>query len=136
MSNYSAFVADKKEKEIERFFGEVKHVSNKYFTFDHIVDDDCIVIITNNIVDVKGTPVLVVGRNKAVYLKEWQIRRIHNYDDGLNGYAVKLNRSYFKIYTFKSDFESFSFDKDETFDDLCEIAKSQNSKKIALGHME
>lgn len=136
MSNYSKFIAEKKEKDIEKFFGEIKHVSNKYITFDHVIDEDCIVLVTNNIVEVKGTPVLVVGKNKAVYLKDWQIRRVHNYDDGFNGYAVKLNRNYFKVYEFKTDFENFSFDKDETFDDLCEAAKSQNSEKIALGHME
>ena len=120
---------------MERFFGEVKYISNKYFTFDHVIDNDCIILITSNIAEVKGTPVLVVGSNKAVYLKDWQIRRIHNYDDSFNGYAVKLNRNFFKVYTFKSNFENFSFENDETFDDFAEIANSQNSEKIALGHM-
>lgn len=136
MSNYLTFMAEKKEKDIEKFFGEVKHVSNKYFTFNHVIDDGCIILITNNIVEVKGTPVLVVGSNKAVYLKDWQIRKAHNYDDGFNGYAVKLNRKFFKVYTFRSNFEGFSFEKDESFDDLAEAAKSQNVEKIALGHME
>lgn len=39
---------------------------------------------------------------------------------------VKLNRQYFKPYTFKNDFENMCFEKEETFDDLLELAKSQN----------
>ena len=135
MSSYSEYVKKVFAEDKERFFGEVKQLTNKYFTFNHIVDDDTIILITKNIITVKGNPVLVVGNNKAVYLKPWQIKSVHNYYDGFNADAVKLNRNYFKVYTFKNDFEGFSFDNDETFESLAEIAKSQNDEKIAFGHM-
>ena len=50
-------------------------------------------------------------------------------------YAVKLNRKYWKVYTFKSDFEDIFIEKEATFDDLVEVAKEQNNKNmpIALG---
>ncbi len=82
---------------------------------------------------IKDNFVLVIGNNKVVYLKEWNIVRVHNYDLGLNSHAVKLNRKYFKTYTFKSDFEDFHFEKDDTFESLMEVAKEQNDTEIALG---
>ena len=133
MSKYSDFLKDMKENQINKFFGEVKNTSNKYFKFNHILNEDEIIIVTGNVKFIKDNFVLVVGNNKVVYLKEWNIVRVHNYDLGLNAYAVKLNRKYFKTYTFKSDFEDFYFEKDDTFESLIEIAKEQNDTEIALG---
>lgn len=133
MSKYSDFLKDMKENQINKFFGEVKNTSNKYFKFNHILNEDEIIVVTGNVKFIKDNFVLVVGNNKVVYLKEWNIVRVHNYDLGLNAYAVKLNRKYFKTYTFKSDFEDFHFEKDDTFESLIEIAKEQNDTEIALG---
>lgn len=137
MSSYSDFLKKVKERNIETFFPNHKNVSGKYFTFDHYINDDEIVIITSNIIYVKGSPVLVVGNNKVVFLKEFCIQPVHNYDLGLNTYAVILKRQYFKTYTFKKKIEGFLFDKDESFDDLIQVAKEQDTEgmKIALGHM-
>ena len=133
MSKYSDFLKDMKENQINKFFGEVKNISNKYFKFNHILNEDEIIVVTGNVKFIKDNFVLVVGNNKVVYLKEWNIVRVHNYDLGLNAHAVKLNRKYFKTYTFKNDFEDFHFEKDDTFESLIEVAKEQNDTEIALG---
>lgn len=38
MSKYSEFLKEMKENQINKFFGEVKKTSNKYFKFDHILN--------------------------------------------------------------------------------------------------
>lgn len=134
MSKLSDYIKTLKENDKKWFFGECENYSNNYFTFKHDIDNDNIIIITNNIVFTDKAPVLVVGNNKAVYLKDWQLKPVRNYYEGICGYAVKLNRNYFKVYTFNSNFENFSFDKEDDFDTLLEIAKQQNDVKIAIGH--
>lgn len=129
--------AEKKDNDF--FFGEgnYRYTSNKYFNFNHTPDSDNIIIATNNIKTIKGKPVLIVGNNQAVYLKDWQVRQVHNYNEGINTNLVKLNRKYFKPYTFKSDFSDYSFKKSDTFESLQKVAKEQNKKKmkVAYGHM-
>ena len=49
MSKLGDYIKQQKEKDIERFFGKVNHKSNKYFTFNRIINDDEIIIITSNI---------------------------------------------------------------------------------------
>ena len=138
MTKYSEYIKSRKEKDLEFFFGsEVHHTSNKYFTFNRIHDDDNITIITSDVTIIKGYPAMIVGSNKAVFLKEWAVRNVHNYDEGINAYAVKLCRKYFKVYTFKSQFEGYEGVEELTFDDLMNIAKDQNAEnlEIACGHM-
>lgn len=132
---YSEYVKETKAKMRDSFFGEVSQKSNKYFTFNHIIDKDTIILVTSNITTIKGNPVMIVGNNKAIYLKDWQMRKVHDYYNGFNAYAVKLQRAYFKPYTFKNDFEDYHFEHDDTFDTLKAAAKSQNDSQIALGHM-
>ena len=76
MSKYSEYLKARKENHIEFFFGKVNYVSNKYFNFNHIIDEDNIVVITNNIKFIKGSLVLVVANNKVVYLKDWQVESV------------------------------------------------------------
>ena len=130
---YSEYMKQSKENNIKRFFGDVSKKTNKYFTFNHVIDNDNIIIITGNVKIVKGSYVLVIGSNKAVFLKPWQVKEVHNYYSGYSGYAVKLNRNYFKPYTFKTGFDDFAFDDEDTFDTLKADAESQNSEQIALG---
>lgn len=133
MSNYSEFLKSQKEKDLKFFFGEnVKKISNKYFKYESVKNDDEIILITNDIKFLKGNYVLIVDNNKAIYLKDWQVKQVHNYNLGLNAYAVKLNRKFFNPYQFKFTFDEFSFDKEETFDDLLDIARTQKNV-IALG---
>jgi len=137
MASYSEYMKSRKEKDLAFFFGETKKMTNKYFSFKRVVDDDNIIIITNNIKTIKGSFVMMVDNNKVIYLKDWQVRPIHNYGADINAYAVKLNRKYWKVYTFKSDFEDMAFEKEETFDDLMAVAIEQDEENmpVALGHM-
>lgn len=132
MSKYSDYIKSRKEKDIQFFFGEVKHKSNKYFEYNSVIDNDNIILITNNIKVIKGNYVMLVDNNKGVYLKDWQVKTVHNFFTGMSGYAVKLNRKYFRPYTFNFEFEDMAFEKEETFDSLMEIAKTQ-VHAIALG---
>lgn len=132
MTKYSEYMKQRAAKDEEWFFGETHHTSNKYFTFKHYISDDEVIVITNNIKMVKGNWVLVVASNKAVYLKEWQIRSIRNYDMGIYGYAVKLNRKFFKPYTFRSNFEDIIIEEEETFDTMVQIAKEQDAVNMSI----
>ena len=135
MSRLSDAIKETKERDLKWFFGDVKRISNKYFTFNHVIDDDNIIIITANIVVIKDNYAMLVGNNKGVFLKDWQVRKVHNYDFGIDAYAVKLNRRYFRVYTFdKIEFEDFAFEKDEDFDMLKADAATQ-TMPVALGHM-
>lgn len=137
MSNY---FKDKAIKDLNFFFGENnwRKISNKYYTIANpVLNDDEFLLRTNNIKTyTKGEDlkiILVVGNNKAVYLKDWQVKKVQEYPFG-NSYIVKLSRKFFKIYTFKSDFEDFAFDRDEDFDSLKEIASTQLKQQFRFGH--
>lgn len=134
MSTYSEYLKGVKENNLVRFFGEVEHKSNKYFTFKHFINDDEAIIITNNVKYIKGNSVLIIANNKAVYLKDWLVKPVHNYFNDIYAYAVKINRPYFKPYTFKNDFEDMCIETEYTFDDLLNVAKEQDAEnmKIAL----
>ena len=138
MSSLSKYIKEIKAEDRAFFYGDdVKATSNKYFKFSRVKDEDNIIIITDNIRTVKDNNVLIVGSNKCVYLKDWQIRSVHNFYEGINSYAVKLNRKYFKVYTFHSDFWGFEGMEEESFDDLLNVAKEQDAAgmEIADGHM-
>lgn len=134
MSTYSEYMKSVKENNLTRFFGEVEHKSNKYFTFNHYINENEAIIITSNVKYIKGNPVLIIANNKAVYLKDWLVKPVHNYFNDIYAYAVKLNRQYFKPYTFKNDFEDMCIETEYTFDDLLNVAKEQDAEnmKIAL----
>ena len=116
------------------FFGNYRKVSNKYFELEtQVLDNDNILVATSNVTAVKGSPVLIVNDNQAVYLKDWQVQGVNvkNADTGSieSGYMVKLDRNYFKPYTFKSGFDGVGFDKADTFDSLLDDAKKQSKGK-------
>lgn len=135
----SDYYKERKQKDMDFFYGKgnTKQKSNKYFEFKRVLDDDNCIVVTNNIKTIKGNPVMLTGNNQAVYLKDWQYREVHNYDEGINTYAVKLNRKYYKPYTFRSNFDGYSFDKNNSFDDMMDIARQQEkvNMKFAEGHM-
>lgn len=134
MSNLKEYYNARKEKDMNFFFGESnwRKTSNQYFQFKRVLDDDNMIIVTNNVKTIKGNYVLLVDNNKVVYLKNWQVKEVENYFDGVYGYAVKLNRNYFKPYTFSFEFDGYSFEKEETFDDLMNVAKEQQEENMAI----
>lgn len=138
MSNLKEMFKARKENEMNFLFnGGFKMVSNKYFTFNRVINDDEIIIVTNNIKywNNKDQYVLVIDNDKVVYLKSWQVAKVKNYDLGINSYVVKLNRNYFKSYQLGFKFDDMSFEKENSFDDLLKVAKAQNQENIkwALG---
>ena len=137
MANY---FKDKAIKDLNVFFGENnwRKISNKYYTIvNPVLNNDEFLLRTNNIKTyINGEDlkiILLVGNNKAVYLKDWQVKKVQEYPFG-NSYIVKLSRKFFRIYTFKSDFEDFAFDRDEDFDSLKEIASTQLKQQFRFGH--
>lgn len=131
------------EKDLKWFYGEdVKpYRTSKGIegieSFHHVIDNDNIIIVTSNVKTLGNEKtVLVVDNNKAVFLKEWQARPIKNWELRKDAYAVKLNRKYFKAYTFKSEFNEFLFNSEDTFDTLVECAKEQDENQTAwkFGH--
>lgn len=135
--SFSQFVKERKEKDKEFYFsGGTTQKSNKYFHYKHFLNDNEVIVNTSNIKYINGNPVLVVGRNKGLYLKDWQLKPFKNYDKGIEGYTVKLNRNYFKPYTFRFDFNDINIENDETFDDFINTAKAQDKEDmpISLGH--
>lgn len=131
MSKYSEYLKSLKTKDMEFFFnGGYKMTSNKYFTFTSVVDDDNIIIVTNNVKYWfnKDQYVLFVADDKVVYLKDWQIKPVRNFYLGVEAYAVKLNKKYFKPYQIHYEQDEFVFEKEDTFDDLFKLANEQQSK--------
>lgn len=122
VSNYSG------AKEKDAFFGTVAKKSNKYMLLDQVTNKEDAIVMTNNIAVVKGNAVLVTGKNSAIYLKDWQFRKMES-DNGASAFAVKINKKYFKEYTFQSGFD-FGGEKD-TFETLWEKAVSQQKQKQA-----
>lgn len=132
MSRFSDYRDQLWEKELRRFFGnDLVFDSNQYFRFRRQQSDDTVVIITSDIIDIKGTPVMVVGPQHAVYLKDWLVKRVRSKDGG-NAYAVKLNRPYYRIYEFSRPFEDICIDEVEDFDDFVELAKRQDEEDMAI----
>lgn len=130
MSRYGDYIKSVKEKDAKWFFGDDAEIGNNHgITWKRYKDDDNIVLVTNNVSywSKKGTYVMWVGNNKIVYLKDWQVRPVKNWELGaLNAYAVRLTRKYFKPYALSFSSDEFMFEKDESFDDLVEVAKSQD----------
>ena len=118
----------------DKFFGKTQYYSNKYFSYDSVIDKDNIIVRTNNVKMIKGNPVLIVDNDKGIYLKDWQVAPIKMDRGETNTYAVKLNRNYMKEYTFKSNFEDFSFSKKDDFNSLMKVARSQQKQNKQVSH--
>ena len=137
MSKYSDYIKSRREKEVKFIFGDDVKIMGDTYSWNHAKNDDEVIIVTSNVRfwKNKGTYVLWVANDKVVYLKDWQVCEIKNWDLQKNAYAVKLNRKFFKSYnTYTSD--EFGFDKEETFDDMLNLAREQDKANIAwkIGH--
>lgn len=133
---YKQWQIDRYKKDMDFFYGEGNwhKTSNQYYSIKHHLSDDEVIINTNDIKFIKGQPVLVVGQNQGVYLKEWQGRPAFAYMNGeLTGFhTLKLNRKYFKPYTFKFDFKGYEGVKPQSFDDMVQIAKEQDKAGLPI----
>lgn len=133
MNKLSQMLADKKEKRLKYFFGEDVKLSggthDTLLDFTHVIDNDNIIIITSNVEIMKQQYVLVVGNNKVVWLKDWQVQELRTWFYSLDTFAVKLNRKFFKPYTLSFNLEKYAFTEEDTFDTLYELAVQQDNSK-------
>ena len=120
-----------------KFFGENgKHnISGKYYNYRHVLDQDTIIINTNNVRRVKDSLVLVVDNDKAVYLKDWNVKQAHNWSDiGTDFWIVKLSRAYFRPYTFSRPFDDIAMDGVQDFDFLLQVAREQDEAGMPVAN--
>jgi hypothetical protein len=133
MATLTEFNAERKAKDRAFFYGnEVVNTSNKYFRFNRVQDEDNVTILTSNIIFVKGSPLLVVGPQHVIYLKDWQLRTVRNYDQDIKTYAVKLSRNYFKVYTFRNEINDICVENEMVFDDFLNIAIDQTTDGMTI----
>ena len=131
MGRYGGFTTEVRDQEKERFFGDRRFVTSKFFTFEHVLDDDNIIVVTDAVKMLRnGSIVLIVGNQEAVYLKEWQIWKVTGYYGEFDGWAVKLCRDYFKPYRFNKPFPGVFFRQPDTFDNLKATARGQNGDPV------
>ena len=133
MSNAIDELKSEKRKKLEYFFGqEIKMTSKNYFRFKNVINNDVVILLTTNIRTIKDKLVLVTGKNKGLFLKNWQIIKLNNHQKGINCYAVKLYREYFSPYNFgKIDF-GYVKPEIKDFDELIEIVKKQDEENISF----
>ena len=120
---------------LKSFFGKDANIEGKtIYHFKHVINDDEIIIITNNLKMLGDKYILVVDDNKAVYINKTQFMSIH--DSNFNAYAIKLNRKHFIVNTFDGNFSGMMFLKPDTFDSLKEIAIEQEKANNTwiIGH--
>lgn len=136
MSAYSDLIKGNIQKAMDRYFGEgnTRYRSNKRFYYKSVLNDDEIIIRTKNVRFFKGNPVLVVGSNDVVYLKDWQILKAHCWEEDLREdfYLVKLNRNYFKVYHFLECVYGFELAEPADFDALVKCAEEQQSENLPV----
>lgn len=122
----------------DNYFNEsICKKSNKYFTFKRYKDDDNVTIVTNNIIQLGEYGeyyVLLVGEGKGVWLKDWQVKECRvGQQTYLPAFTVKLSRQYFTVKDITSPKgNDFFFEKEETFDDMIELAKIQDELNEAI----
>ena len=133
MSKYSEFLKQRKENNLNFFLGEgnYKETSKRFKIINHVIDNDNILLVTNNVQHFtnKQVYVLWIANNKVVYLKDWQVKPVYNYEHLGDTYIVKLNRNFFKAYNCFTNNDIF-IEKEYSFDALVEIAKSQDSSDL------
>lgn len=131
---YSDYVKGIKNKDLDFFFGEAnwKRDSNQYVYYQSILDEDNIIIRTNNIKWIKGQPVLLIDNDMGVYLKDWQVKDSGNYWEDIEFSLVKLNRKYFRPYQFSFKFDGMEFIEQDTFESLVELAKEQQQINLKV----
>lgn len=141
MSSLSNYIKARKEKDKDFFFGagNWRNLTNKYIAYKSVLNDDEIIIRTSNIKFFKGCPVLIVGSNDVVYLKDWQVKAAHAWEPDFKEdfYIVKINKKYFRTYHFENPVFGFESMENQDFEHLLDVAKEQEESKmlIALGHM-
>lgn len=136
MSRFSEYAREVAERADGRYFGEgnLRRISNKYFTFKHALGPDEMIIATANVSYWfrKDQWVLWVANDKVVYLKPWQVRAVRNAYTGAHGYLVKLSRGWFRPYRCFTN-ESLAIEGEDGFDSLMRVAEDQDRAVAEAG---
>lgn len=130
----------KEQLELERFFGYIKKSSTNFFKFKQVYKNgDTIIVLTNNICRYgktetdAGKPIMMITENAAIFLQDWQFRKVSSKRSGLKCFAVKLNRQNFKPYVFKGKNESFIYPNDGMdYNTWMRIAIEQEEQKYVI----
>lgn len=133
MSRNKIYKANKWERENVYQNLDLKNASNKYDSITNVSEDEqTISIRTSNLFKTRYGYGLMVGNNKVVWLKDFNVCEHDWYD-----YTVAvLIKKYFTVkdYDFKSKdirtvdgdaTSNFTFDAENTWESLVEIAKEQ-----------
>lgn len=124
------------KKNNDFFFGENNWNRDESYRyrFTQAIDNDNIIVVSKNIVWVKGNPILLISNQRGVYLKDWQIRTVYKdpFTSELPKYVIKLNRKFFKVYTFSNSIGE-CYDNYTTFDDFLSLARQQEKEKKLYG---
>ena len=122
-----------KRKKLDKFFGQEIHMTSKWsFRFKNVIDNDTVILLTKNIRKVGNKKVLVTGRHSGIFLKDWQILKIHDHKQGINCYAIKINRKYSKSFNFTNiDFGPVRCEM-LNFEDIVKKAKEQEIEKFTF----
>lgn len=131
MNKYFENLKTEERLYLERFYGDIKKSRGQYFYFQKYIDDDNVIILTNDIGKVKDSYVLMTSKNTGVFLKDWQVRQVSNVNEGIKCHAVKLNRNFYKQYNFNKVIEGKITPK-QAFDDCVSIAKEQDQANLPL----
>lgn len=147
----------KQERQLKRaefFFGpgNFTKANKDEVQFNAVIDNDNIILISKNVrrvfvKDDKVSLVMATTNRRGIYLKPWQVIRViindHKTGEKTVCALVKLNRKFYKTYSFK---DQDIIDKDEnlggfldvygtedpTFDVLLEAALIQTKEKIKV----
>ena len=136
---YEEYIQSQRREEAKYFFSDSTKLEldkkNGKIRWVHHLTDDVVIIETPY---VRYWPkqeqyVLLVGHQKVVYLKDWQVLPIRHNDEKIH--AVKLNREHFKIYNIGFVYEDGTFPDEVSFDYFVEQAKEQDksNKWFSLG---
>ena len=133
MKKISEFYKNVKKNAMDKYLGEgnYKATNKRFQIINQVLNNDEIIVVTNNVQywNNKDQYVLWVGEGRIVYLKPFQVVPVKNYEVLGDCYLVKLNRNYFKAYNCFVN-EELSFDKEDTFDSLLEVAKQQTNNGL------
>lgn len=131
-----------KKEQLNDFFGigNWKHIKGDLYEFKRVIDDENVIVVTNNITFIGDYAFLVVGENKGILLNPKNVWVVHNFKPiHINSFAVKVNKNDFsKVIIFEKEFDDFIYMNDTTFEELLLVSKEQEKTNTIwqLGYRE
>lgn len=111
-----------------RFKGlNYRQTSNKYLTMNRVSDDEDKIVVRfddSHIIPTRYGYAIVVGYNKVVFVKDWQVNRNFYHKE------VLFDKNYFNVKEWGNFADDFYFEDEEKqlhFEYWLEVAKEQDS---------